>query len=69
MTMVVVVYKIPLQVQQSVKYNNAHSSIRGLIERCNGVLKNRLRCLLKEEHELSMLVLFCTICALLITYL
>lgn len=29
------------------RYNNRHCSIRSLIERCNGVLKNRFRCLIR----------------------
>lgn len=31
------------------RYNNAHTSIRSLVERCNGLLKNRFRCLLKHR--------------------
>lgn len=31
------------------RYNTAQTSIRSLIERCNGVLKNRFRCLLKHR--------------------
>lgn len=31
------------------RFNNAHTSIRSLIERCNGVLKNRFRCLIKHR--------------------
>lgn len=31
------------------RYNTAQMSIRSQIERCNGILKNRFRCLLKHR--------------------
>lgn len=31
------------------RFNNAFKSGRSIIERCNGVLKNRFRCLLKDR--------------------
>lgn len=31
------------------RFNNALTSIRSIIERCNGVLKNRWRCLLRHR--------------------
>lgn len=41
-------YEPPLHTKEYV-YNNKHKSIRSLIERCNGVLKMRFRCLLKHR--------------------
>lgn len=31
------------------RYNNAQKSVRSIVERCNGLLKNRFRCLLKDR--------------------
>lgn len=31
------------------RYNSAHKSARNVVERCNGVLKNRFRCLIQNR--------------------
>lgn len=39
----------PLPNTPEERFNNRLTSVRSIIERCNGVLKNRFRCLLKHR--------------------
>lgn len=39
----------PIRNTPEFNYNMAHKKTRGLIERCNGILKMRFRCLLKHR--------------------
>ncbi|KAJ8913917.1 hypothetical protein NQ315_005715 [Exocentrus adspersus] len=39
----------PLPGSPEERFNNAQTSIRSIIERCNGLLKNRFRCLIKDR--------------------
>lgn len=45
-------YRNPLDASVEEKFNKAHTKCRNIIERTNGVLKNRWRCLLgaREMH-------------------
>jgi hypothetical protein len=43
-------FRTPAENSPQELFNNKHASVRNVIERCNGVLKARFRCLLGERR-------------------
>jgi hypothetical protein len=43
-------------------FNDSHKSLRNVIERCNGVLKGRFRCLLGERYQPNKVVQIINVC-------
>lgn len=43
-------YRAAIEEGPEARFNTIHSQTRNVIERCNGVLKGRFRCLIRELH-------------------